>query len=95
MRIILDNFFQLSAQNAGGAVVWAALAIYAGLVLTSLLDILTRKRLLVFKLAWSLLILGLPFIGMAFYCIFCLFTAEYPLISQLGFTSQSGKKATK
>jgi hypothetical protein len=95
MRIILDNFFQLSAQNAGMAVVWVLLTIYMGLVLTCLLDIVTRKRIMAFKLAWILLVVLLPFIGMAGYCIFCLCTAEYSLLSQLVVKSQSGKKVVK
>lgn len=95
MRIILDNFFQLSAQNAGSAVVWGLLTIYAALVMICLLDIVTRKRNMTFKLAWILLVLLLPFVGMTFYCILCLCTAEYPLLSQLGLRSQSGKKAVK
>ncbi len=95
MRIILDNFFQLSAQNAEGVVVWALLAIYAGLLLTSLLDIMTRKREFRFKLAWNLLVVLLPFIGMALYSILSLCTAEYPLLNQLGFNSKSNQQKTK
>lgn len=95
MRIILDNFFKLSAQNAEGVVVWALLLIYAGLLVTSLLDILTLKHRLRFKLAWSLLVVFLPFLGMAFYSIISLCNAEYPLLNQLGFSSRSSKAITK
>ena len=92
MRTIFDNFLRLQALNVEPVVVWVLAGIYAILVMTSLFSILTRSRGWLFKLGWSLAVLALPFVGMAFYALACMWMADRSLLNQLGFF---GKRSAK
>lgn len=87
MRTIFDNFLHLQALNVEPVVIWVLAGIYAILLMTSLLSVLMGSRGRLFKLGWSLVILALPFVGMAAYAFACLWMADRSLLSQLGFST--------
>lgn len=86
MRTILNNLLQLQAQNVEDTVFLGLAMLYILVLLTTLSSILTRPRGVLFKLAWSLLSLLLPFFGMAVYALYCIWQADHSFLNQLGFT---------
>lgn len=88
MRTIFDNFLHLRALNVEPVVVWVLAGIYAIVLMTSLLSVLMGSNGWFFKLVWSLLILALPFVGMAAYAFACLLVADRSLLNQLGFLTK-------
>lgn len=92
MRSIVNNFLQLQAQNVELGVLIGLGAIYLLLVLTTFSSVVTRPRGVFFKLAWSLLIVLIPFAGMAMYAILCIWQADRSFLSQLGMKGQQHKR---
>ncbi|MBE7497038.1 MAG: PLDc N-terminal domain-containing protein [Verrucomicrobiaceae bacterium] len=91
MRSIINNFLQLQAQNVESAVLLGLAGIYVLLLLTTVSSVVSRPRGFFFKLAWSLLIVTLPFAGMALYACLCIWQADRSFLSQLGMTGQHRK----
>lgn len=92
MRSVLINFLQLQAQNVEDVILMILAAIYILALLTTLTSVLSRPRGFLFKLAWFVLSVILPFVGMALYACYCISQADRSFFSQLGFSES--KRAT-
>lgn len=71
------------------------LGIWALLVLLGLWSVVGGAWKTWAKVAWSLLIIFVPILGLFVYVVTCLFTAEWELLKQLGFFSRSKKQVVK
>jgi hypothetical protein len=91
MRSIINNFLQLQAQNVEFSILLGLGVVYVLLMLTTLSSVVTRPKRFFFKLAWSLLIVCVPFAGMALYACLCIWQSDHSFLSQLGFTVQRKK----
>ncbi len=60
-------------------------AIYALLVIASVMSVFAVKTGFGARLAWLLLILSLPVLGIAAHCFVCLYSADYTFLKQFGF----------
>ncbi len=95
MRVIINRFLTLSAQNVTEEVLWALAVVYLILLLVTLASIWGLHIGAGFKLAWTLLVLGLPVAGIAFYCVRCLLKADYAFLGQYGIKFGSRKSLSK
>ncbi|MBN8418619.1 MAG: PLDc_N domain-containing protein [Verrucomicrobia bacterium] len=85
MRYALTHFLTFSPETVTEEVYWALAGIYAVLVVVSASSIFSLKSNFGVKLAWFVLIVALPVIGMTIYCVRCLIFADYSLAKQFGF----------
>jgi len=60
-------------------------AIYTMLVIATIMSVFAVKTGFGARLAWSLLILCLPVLGIALHCFACLYSADYNFLKQFGF----------
>lgn len=95
MRVVINRFLTLSAQNVSEEVLWALGLVYLILVLVTLGSILCLKVNAAAKVAWAVLVVGLPVVGMALYCLRCLAVADYSFLGQFGIKLGSRKSLSK
>ena len=87
MKALITRFFALDAQNVIPYVYVAIGVVWVVMVVTTLFSIAGQELGRGVKVSWTLAVVFVPIVGMAAYCFRCLFTAEYPLLQQLGFSS--------
>lgn len=83
MLTSLIKFLTFAPDNVSKVVYWALAVIYTLLLLATLLSIRKKNPEFTHSLAWSLLVILLPVIGIATHCIRCLATADYQFLKQL------------
>lgn len=71
------------------------LGIWAVMVFLGLWSIVTAGWKTWAKVAWSLLVVLVPILGLFVYVVACLLTAEWELLKQMGFFSRSKKQVVK
>lgn len=77
MRSIIYNLLNLSAQNISVEVIWALGVVYVVVLLVSLASIWSLSISFFRRLAWSLLSIGMPVLGISLYCMRCIAMADY------------------
>ena len=95
MRVVINRFLTLSAQNVTEEVLWALGLVYLILVLVTLGSVMFQKSNTAVKMAWALLVIGLPVLGMALYSVWCLLKADYSFLGQFGIKLGSRKSLSK
>lgn len=82
MLTSLIKFFTFAPDNVSAEVYWALGVIYLFLIIASILSIKKNVPNLATKLAWTLLVIVVPVIGIAVYCIRCLALADFSFLKQ-------------
>ena len=85
MRDTITNFLKMEVQTSIGLVYGALLVVWLIILIAGICSIVTRPMGIAGKLVWILLVVGLPLVGMVFYCLYSLFKADYSFLQQLGF----------
>lgn len=96
MRIVITRFITFNAENVTQEVLWALAMVYFVLVTVTVFSILKDTGSAGMKMAWILLVLAAPVLGMAIYCVRSLFSADYQFLKQFGIALSSnnvGRKA--
>lgn len=84
MRDTITNFLKMDVQTSIG-LVYAGLAVVWLIVLfAAICSIVTRPMGTVAKVAWIVLVVGLPLVGMTLYCLYSLVRADYTFLQQFG-----------
>ena len=84
MRHVISNFIALSPENVSEPVYWAIGVIYLMFIGVSLASVFSKSNSLGSLLAWGLLVIGLPVLGIAAHCFRCLIFADYHYLKQFG-----------
>lgn len=92
---ILLKFLFLNIVTIGDGHRVILLGIWAVLVLLGLWSVASGAWKGWAKMAWSLLIVLVPILGLFVYVVACLLTAEWELLKQMGFFSRSKKQVVK
>ena len=83
MRAVITRFLDLEVMNYHPAVPWGLLLIWAILLLAAFSSLRQSEMGLGAKIAWLLFIFFLPVIGLAFYAIWSLISADWGFIKPL------------
>lgn len=84
MRGVITRFFTFDALNVIPEVYYALFIIWAFLIIISWFSIFSQKMNLPAKLLWLVIVTAIPVLGMAIYCVFCLYTADYAYLKRFG-----------
>ncbi|WP_397381976.1 hypothetical protein [Prosthecobacter sp.] len=95
MRYALIHFLMFSPETVTQEIYWALAGIYAVLLFVSATSIFSLHSNFWVKLAWFVLIVALPVIGMTLYCIRCMIYADYSLAKQFGFGFKNTKQSKR
>ena len=85
MRDTITNFLKMDVQTSIGLVYAGLAVVWLIILIAGISSIVTRPMGVVGKVAWILLIVAVPLVGMAVYCLYSLFRADYTFLQQLGF----------
>ena len=77
------NWLTFDIQNLIVEVWWCVAALWLALLLIAVFDVVASSLRIWEKTIWLVLIVLLPFAGLAAYCIACLLRAEYYMIDFL------------
>lgn len=91
MRQVITNFLTGNPENISEPVYWAMGMIYLLLLSVSLASVYSRSRGIVSLLAWGLLVIFLPVMGIALHCLRCLIVADYQFLKQFGLNPMKNK----
>lgn len=92
---LLLKFLFLDIVTVGDGQRLVLLSVWAVMVFLGLWSIVRGPWRTWAKMAWSLLIIGVPILGLFVYVVACLVTAEWELLKQMGFFSRSKKQVVK
>lgn len=92
MRDVVTNALTLSPQNFSVEVVWALGVIYGAMWLVTLSSVVQQSFGVASKTAWSIIVTAIPILGIAFYSIRCLLTADFGFLKQLGFAKSHSRE---
>ena len=84
MRDTITNFLTMDVQTSIGLVYVSLVVVWLIILIAGISSIVTRPMGTAGKLVWILLIVGLPLVGMAVYCLYSLFKADYSFLQQFG-----------
>ena len=79
----LVNWLKFDIQNLIVEVWWCVAALWLALVVISLIDLAGSSLKSWEKALWMALVVLLPFVGLAFYCIACMIRADYYMVEFL------------
>jgi len=85
MRDVITRFFTLEALNVTPEVYVGLLGLWVLVTLIGLASALSQPIHPAGRLFWALVIIALPLLGLAVYCLFCLTRADYTFVKRLGF----------
>ena len=85
MRDTITNFLQMDVQTSIGLVYGGLALVWLIVLFAAICSIVSRPMGTVGKVAWIVLVTGLPLAGMAIYCLYSLLRADYSFLSQFGF----------
>jgi hypothetical protein len=83
MRAIVTNFLRLEVLNHHPAVFWGVGAVWLLLIISAFLSVRSLPISFVAKLAWFLVIVVLPVLGLAAYALRCLAKANWKTFEPL------------
>lgn len=83
MRGVIFRFLGLDVMNYHEAIWWAIAAIWAALLIASILSLRSQPLSAGSKLIWFLIILALPLVGLAAYAVSCLIIADWSFFKPL------------
>ena len=84
MRTVIMRLLTLRAENVTPEVLMALGFIYLGAVALCLSSVFRSTSSSVSRLAWMMLVIFLPVIGIFLYCFRCLILADYSALKQVG-----------
>lgn len=90
--LVARNFLVFKMASFIDVHLWMLVGIWCLLLIAGLWSIYSRSLGPISKVAWTLVIIVLPVIGMTAYTISCLFAADWEFLKQMGFFSQSKAK---
>lgn len=88
MRLVIHRFLSLHAENVAPEIYWALGCVYLILIAVSLESL--RRSQVRFKLAWAMLLLFIPLLGMYLYALRSLFSADFSFLKRFGFGLRVG-----
>lgn len=91
MRLVIHRFFSFHAENVAPEIYWALGCVYLILIAVSLESL--RRSQVRFKLAWAMLILFTPLIGMFFYALRSFFSADFSFLKRFGVSLPAGSSS--
>ncbi|HCN29347.1 MAG TPA: hypothetical protein DIT64_11465 [Verrucomicrobiales bacterium] len=83
MRTVIQRFFSFTAENVVPEIYAALGLVYLILLFVTLASV--SKTQTNGKLAWFMIVLLLPMLGMYFYAFWSLIKADYSFLTRLGF----------
>lgn len=92
MLTTIIKFLSFAPDNVSKEVFWILGIIYLFLLIATALSIKKTTNNLSSKLAWTLLVIVLPVIGIAIYCIRCLASADFHFLKQFSPAPPQGPK---
>lgn len=88
------SFLFLHIITVSDAIFFVLAGVWFVLVVLGLWSVFSSPKTPFARVAWSLLIILVPIIGLFFYSAVCLFSADWGILTQMGFFSRSLKKIT-
>ena len=82
MRTVIQRFLSFQAENVAPEIYWALGFVYCLLVAVCLASV--SRSGIGGKLAWAMLILFIPFLGMYAYTVYTLARADYAFLKRFG-----------
>jgi hypothetical protein len=89
MLQVIINLLTFNALNTPPEIYAGLGAAWVLLMSAGIASVVTRKCLLVVKLVWLVLIVGLPVAGLLVYCIWCVISADYSFLKMFGLHRQT------
>lgn len=90
----IKSFLFLHIITVSDATLFVLVGVWLVLVVLGLWSIFSSVKPPLARVAWSLLIVLVPFAGLFIYSAACLFSADWGILTQMGFFSRSRKKIT-
>src|SRR5437868_2902058 len=84
MRTTLLNFLLMRVQNATVLVSICLGLAWLVLLGSGLVSVGSQSRSFLWKAAWSVVLILLPFLGMLIYCCYCIGSADFAFLRQFG-----------
>jgi hypothetical protein len=84
MRGVIIRFFKFDALNTIPEVYVFAAMIYVALVTITWFSVFSLKVGKFAKLFWIVVVTFIPIVGIAIYCVFCLYKADYSYLKRFG-----------
>lgn len=83
MRGVFIRFLKQDILSEHPMVYWGVVVIWLLLLIAALASLRTQSFGIGVKIVWILFLLGVPVIGLACYCLFCLIRGDWSLIKPL------------
>jgi hypothetical protein len=88
----VKSFLFLHIITVSDAILFVLAGVWFVLVVLGLWSVFSSPKSPFAKVAWSLLIILIPVAGLFFYTAVCFFSADWGILTQMGFFSLSRKK---
>jgi hypothetical protein len=89
MLQVLINLLTLNALNTPPEVYAGLVAAWLLLVVAGIASVISQPFSRIGKIAWIILVLALPVMGMVIYCVRCLLGADYAFLKMFGLHRQT------
>ncbi|MBX7211963.1 MAG: hypothetical protein K1X78_26895 [Verrucomicrobiaceae bacterium] len=88
----IKKLLSLHPITVSDAVITVLVGVWVVLVVLGLWSVFSIPRSMLSRVAWSLLIVFVPIAGLLSYSLACLFSADWGILTQMGFFSRSREK---
>jgi hypothetical protein len=92
MREAMRNLMEMNPQNLILEVYIGLGLIWAMLLIAGLWSIITSRSPIILKILWSLVIIGLPMVGMLAYALYCVLQLDFRLLTNRAQVARQLKK---